>query len=317
MALSGPPFKGDAMKIKIRFGFFKACWQKVSWQKRRRSILITAAALVLLVIAVTVVKTVVQNRSKDLTLAIVNGHRIKVSEFKKQIAAMPEFYQAYAAGNRSQFLQDLINRELVYQKAMHSRHRWDRDIKKRLADLKKEMILQNYVQKEILENPNVPEKDMREYYKSHPTDFISPASVHLYEIMVTDRKTAENIIGRYRKGENFEDLARRYSEAPSKGQGGDLGFVREGKLPEQLDRVAFALTPGEISSPLQTAAGYYVLMARQNIPNRQLSYEESLPLLKKIMSSKNQEKNFNDFLNGLRVKSKIKIMEANLEKMEF
>jgi parvulin-like peptidyl-prolyl isomerase len=148
-------------------------------------------------------------------------------------------------------------------------------------------------------------------------DFLQPASIHLYEIMVTDRKTAESISDRCRKGENFEDLARKYSEAPSKGRGGNLGFVREGALPEQLAQVAFKMSPGQISSPIQTETGYYVLMTGQNIPSRQLSYEEAIPLLKKIMYSKSGENNFKDFLVSLRAKSKIKITGANLEKMEF
>jgi len=300
------------MKIKISFNFLRT-W----WQKKRRLFLLAVAVLVVLVIAGVTVKAIMEKYNKDLTLAVVNGHRILVSDFKKQMAAVPEFYQAYVAGNRSQFLQDLIDRELVYQKARHSGYGRSRDIKERLAELKKDFLVQEYVQKEILENPNVPEKDLRQYYKSHPMDFVQPASINLYEIMVTDRKTIENIIDRYRKGESFEDLARKYSESPSKGQGGDLGFVREGKLPEQLARIAFAMLPGQISPPIQTEAGYYVLLAGQNIPSRQLSYEESIPLLKKIMYSKYGEKNFKDFLVNLRAKSKIKMTEANLEKMEF
>ncbi len=300
------------MKIEISFKQLKA-W----WRRKRRTVLIAVAILVVLVIAGTVVKFIMEKRSPDPILAVVNGHRIRVSDFKKQMDAVPEFYQAYVTSNRSQFLQDLIDRELVYQKARHSGYARSRAIEERLAELKKDFIVQEYVQKEILENPDIPENDMRQYYKSHPMDFIQPASIHLYEIVVSDLKTAENIIERYRKGESFEDLARKHSEAPSKGRGGDLGFVREGKLPDQLARPAFALSPGQVSSPVKTEAGYYILMAGQNIPSRQLSYEESIPLLKKVMYSKYGESNFKNFLVDLRAKSKIKITGANLEKMEF
>ncbi|MFH2068092.1 MAG: peptidylprolyl isomerase [Candidatus Omnitrophota bacterium] len=290
---------------------------KVWWLKKQRLLLIVVAALTVFAIAGVAVKTIMEKRSQDLTLAVVDGHRIRVSDFRKQMAAVPEFYQAYVTGNRSQFLQDLIDRELVYQQARRSGYARNRDIEKRLEELRKDFVVQEYVQKEILENPDIPEKDMRQYYQSHPMDFIQPASIHLYEIMVSDLKTAENIGDRHRKGESFEDLARKYSEAPSKSRGGDLGFVREGKLSERLARVAFSLSPGQVSPPISTEAGYYILMAGQNIPSRQLSYEESTPLLKKIMYSKYGEKNFKDFLVSLRAKSKIKTMEANLEKMEF
>ena len=300
------------MKIEISFKQFKA-W----WHRSRKQALIAVAALIALVIVVIAVKVIMGKKSQDLTLAVINGRRIRVSDFKKQMTAVPEFYQAYVAGNRSQFLQDLVDRELVYQEARRSGYGRNRDIEKRLAELKKDFMVQEYVQKEILENPNIPEKDMRQYYKSHPMDFIQPASIHLYEIMVSDLKTAEDIIARYRKGESFEDMARKYSEAPSKGRGGDLGFVREGKLDERLSRVAFSLSPGQISPPIQIETGYYIFMAGQNIPSRQLSYEESIPLLKKIMYSKYGEDNFKNFLVDLRAKSKIKIVGDNLEKMEF
>ncbi|MCX5641985.1 MAG: peptidyl-prolyl cis-trans isomerase [Candidatus Omnitrophica bacterium] len=300
------------MKIEISFKQLKG-W----WRQKRRLLLIVALVLVALALLGVIAKIITEKRSKDLTLAVVNGHRIRVSDFKKQMAAVPEFYQAYVAGNRSQFLQDLIDRELVYQKARRSGYGRSREIEARLAELKKDFLVQEYVQKEILNNPNVPEKDMRQYYKSQPMDFVQPASVQLSEIIVSDRKVAENIIERYRKGENFEDLARKYSEAPSKGRGGNLGFVREGKLPEQLARIAFGMSPGQISAPIQTETGYYLLLAGQNIPSRQLSYEESIPLLKKIMQSKSGENNFKDSLVRLRAKSKIKMMGANLEKMEF
>ena len=78
---------------------------------------------------------------------MISSHR--VSDFKKQMAAVPEFYQAYVTGNRSQFLQDLIDRELIYQKARHSHRVRNRDIKKRLAELEKDFLVQDYVQKEI------------------------------------------------------------------------------------------------------------------------------------------------------------------------
>lgn len=300
------------MKKKIDFRFLRAFWQK-----KRRLVLIVVSALIVLAAAGVTAKTIMEKRNKDLTLAVVNGHRIRVSDFKKQMAAVPEFYQAYVAANRSQFLQDLIDRELVYQKARHSGYARNKEISERLAELRKDMMVQEYVQKEILENANIPEKDLRQYYKSHPMDFVQPASIHLYEILVSDRKTAENIIERCRKGENFEDQARKYSEAPSKGRGGDLGFVREGQLPEQFARIAFAMSPGQISSPIQTGTGFYILMAGQSIPSRQLTFEESMPLLKKIMYSKYGEQNFKDFLSDLRTKSKIKKMGDNLEKMDF
>ena len=300
------------MKIKIKVKAM-GVWLKKRW----RPVTIASAAVIVILSAVFFLWFFLENRKDDPVLAVVNGYKIRVSNFKKQMAALPEFYQAYAAANRSQFLRDLIDRELVYQKARRSPYAGSAHLRERLEELKKDLLVQEYVQKEILENPDIPEREMKQYYQTHPMDFIQPASVHLYEIMVSDLKTAENIVEKFRKGDGFEDLARNYSEAPSRSRGGNLGFVREGSLPIQLERVAFQLPPNGLSSPLKTEDGYYLLMARQKIPSRHLSYEESVPLIKKILSSKQGEENFTNFLKNLRARSRIKVMEDNLEKIEF
>ena len=99
------------MKIEISFKLTKL-W----WQKKHRAVLITAAVLVLLAIAGAAVKAITEKYSKDLTLAVVNGARIRVSDFKQYMGKQPDWYQAYVTANRSQILNDLIDRELIYQK---------------------------------------------------------------------------------------------------------------------------------------------------------------------------------------------------------
>ena len=42
--------------------------------------------------------------------------------------------------------------------------------------------------------------------------------------------------------------------------GGDLGWIRRGQLPEQLDAVLPAMEPGEVSVPIRTPAGYSLLL---------------------------------------------------------
>ena len=132
------------------------------------------------------------------------------------------------------------------------------------------------------------------------------------------RRTAETVVSRFRAGDDFEDLARNYSQAESKAGGGDLGFVREGKLnPPLLEKSVFSLQPGQISEPFETGAGFYIYLAGQKISSRQLNYEESKPLLKKLMASKYSEKNLESFLVQLRSRSRIQVKQENLNKLKF
>ena len=51
-------------------------------------------------------------------------------------------------------------------------------------------------------------------------------------------------------GEDFADLAREPSIAPSAASGGDLGQVRRNDLAPDMDRSAFALPAGGVTDPL-------------------------------------------------------------------
>lgn len=74
------------------------------------------------------------------------------------------------------------------------------------------------------------------------------------------RRLAEEIRQRAAAGEDFSQLARRFSEDPSTASlGGDLGYVERGRLVPQVEEVTFALEPGEISEPVRSTFGYHII----------------------------------------------------------
>jgi peptidyl-prolyl cis-trans isomerase SurA len=73
---------------------------------------------------------------------------------------------------------------------------------------------------------------------------------------------ADQLEDQLRHGANFAKLAQQFSQAAGAAQGGDLGSVEEGELPDELDQAMRKLTPGEISEPIQTQSGYHILLLR-------------------------------------------------------
>jgi protein-export membrane protein SecD len=60
-------------------------------------------------------------------------------------------------------------------------------------------------------------------------------------------------------GANFNDLARRESDGPSKSAGGSLGKVTRGVLVPAFEQVAFSATAGRVSEPTETPFGYHLI----------------------------------------------------------
>ena len=74
---------------------------------------------------------------------------------------------------------------------------------------------------------------------------------------------AERMINQIRNGASFPALARSFSHSSTAAAGGDLGWVRLGQLGSELDAALVKMKSGEVSAPIQTQTGYYILILRQ------------------------------------------------------
>lgn len=72
-------------------------------------------------------------------------------------------------------------------------------------------------------------------------------------------KKAQNVYELARKGEDFEELAKKYSEGPTKDNGGYLGKFEKASMVKPFADKAFSMKPGEISEPVKTRFGWHII----------------------------------------------------------
>jgi peptidyl-prolyl cis-trans isomerase SurA len=65
------------------------------------------------------------------------------------------------------------------------------------------------------------------------------------------------------QGASFPALARQFSQNPSAAHGGDLGVVQEGQIPAELYEALNKMHSGEISDPIRSVGGFYILALRE------------------------------------------------------
>ena len=83
------------------------------------------------------------------------------------------------------------------------------------------------------------------------------------------RRNAERLLEQLRGGADFRSLARSFSQSGSAREGGDLGWLTPGQLSPELDERLSTLDVGNVSSPIPTFAGIYLLfVADQRIAGR-------------------------------------------------
>ncbi len=78
------------------------------------------------------------------------------------------------------------------------------------------------------------------------------------------RTKADDLLKRARAGEDFEKLAREFSDdTGSKTEGGETGLFPRGAMAPQFEEAAFKLPVGEISSPVRTNFGFHLIKVKE------------------------------------------------------
>jgi peptidyl-prolyl cis-trans isomerase SurA len=74
------------------------------------------------------------------------------------------------------------------------------------------------------------------------------------------RSLAQKLIDQMRQGARFSSVAQQFSQSATAAVGGDMGWLRADQLPAELARAVAPLKPGELSTPVRTNNGYYLLL---------------------------------------------------------
>lgn len=143
------------------------------------------------------------------------------------------------------------------------------DLRKRArVDLQKAMMVQQQVREKI----QISNADIQAYYDAHKKDFtVEKERLKLAQILIAipanatpqqvaeAQKKANMIYARAEKGQDFNDLARAYSDDDSKSNGGELGWFEPNDVMDEILAATKNLKPGQISVVIRTKHGFHIV----------------------------------------------------------
>jgi len=148
------------------------------------------------------------------------------------------------------------------------------------------------------EKVHITEEEIAGYYGYNPDMFIEPKQVKARHILFKlgqdadetkekeVRKAAEAVLKEARQGKDFGELARKYSEGPSKSEGGDLGYFSEGQMDKPFEKAAFKLKKDEISDLVRSRFGYHIIRVEDIKEKRTKPLEEVREQIAEILLKK-------------------------------
>ncbi len=100
------------------------------------------------------------------------------------------------------------------------------------------------------------------------------------------RQKAADIHAKAVAGEDFAELAKTYSEGPTKDKGGYLGTFERDRMVKPFADKAFAMSAGEISEPVRTRFGWHVIKVEQVNPASTATRQEAEPEIRKKLTER-------------------------------
>jgi peptidyl-prolyl cis-trans isomerase SurA len=144
----------------------------------------------------------------------------------------------------------------------------------------REQIYKQRLQQMFLSSIKVNKKDVVEFYNQYKDSLPKAGeSVLLSKLSIkisTSDKVRQAAFDKIKlieqkinNGEDFAELAKKYSESPDAVEGGDLGFIAKGSLGEiAFEEKAFSLLPGQVSEMIETHLGFHLIKALEKKDQR-------------------------------------------------
>lgn len=130
-----------------------------------------------------------------------------------------------------------------------------------------EIVWQRVIQGRFYSSISVTDEEVNAVYQRTIANASKP-QYRVQEVFIRvdspeqDAEVQRGLIGIWQQleqGANFSAVAQQISFSPSAAQGGDMGWVQDGQLPPELNMVLRNMQKGEISKPIRTITGYYIL----------------------------------------------------------
>lgn len=163
---------------------------------------------------------------------ILQENKVTVDEFRTQLLSMGITEKHYRANMRKQILRSKV---LAY-------------------DIRSKVVITN--------------EQVEAYYRTMNNENSSPAGFHVLQFgsgwgengrsatREEALKRAEQTRDMILAGENFNDIAKNYSDLPSARDGGDIGFLGKDEMADYMWQSISTLRPGDVSTVIETPAGF-------------------------------------------------------------
>src|SRR5882762_2377154 len=181
-------------------------------------------------------------------------------------------------------------------------------------NIRSTLLTQRVISNEVGSHITISDEEISKYYQAHKAEYVRPEQVALREIEVSTqgkkpeeipdlKKKAETTLQRIKDGEDFGEMAKRFSDSNTKPQGGFLGMYKRGELSKELEDKVFKMKKNELTEVTETKQGFLILQVLEHYDEGEQSLAKVKNEIMDKLYSARMEPAMREYLKTLREQS--------------
>lgn len=180
------------------------------------------------------------------------------------------------------------------------------------------LLTKKVISSEVGSHITIPKEEIQKYYDEHKQEFVRPEQVALRSIEVNTagkdpteiadlKKKTETALKRIQDGEDFAEIAKRYSDGATAKQGGYLGIYKRGELSKELEDTVFKMKKNDLTPVMETKQGFLVMQVLEHYDEGEQPLAKVTDDIMNKLYGERMEPALRDYLKTLREESYVVI----------
>ncbi len=250
----------------------------------------------------------------NLFAGVIATYKINNKEYKFTdkdlnfyLKEIPAQFRQFILRNKKRFVEDLLIQKFAAIEAKKMKLDQNPEVKKQIQFQIERVLYKNYIKKE-LKNMKISEKDLKEYYEKHKSQFIEKKQFKYSQLEFKSKKEAEKVYSQIKRGKSFESFLAKYQKNPFAALFQNSYRLAD-KLPEKLRKVLDSLKIGEVSKPFEYKGKYFILKLKDKKGEKSFTFVQVKDKIKKFLITKKAEDIKNKLKNNFFKKFNVKFIK--------
>jgi len=219
-----------------------------------------------------------------IVVAEIGNDKIYRTEVEEALDSLPAWMRAQfeGQGKKLDFLKKYVADELLYRKALKLEHDKDPEVRTRIEQFRREMLINRILEQELKDKAEAAPDDLRNFFEAHRQNYIQKEAVRVRLIKIGLPEAVATIQAQLQADKDFAALAREVSLDNQTAANGGLvkGWIRKGEddlgigNADAVSRVLFSTQKGKTTPPVEAGGYHYIFLIEDTRPEQTPAFEQ-------------------------------------------